>query len=85
MEIHDATVEWIYGDGDWLFSISDSSTNDEISVILDKGANTTTSFSLGDDIHLRGTIIQYEDEWEIMVRASSSDYALSDYDYGGGS
>ncbi|MFO7619422.1 MAG: hypothetical protein R6W91_07215 [Thermoplasmata archaeon] len=83
VDIQDATVTWIYGAGDWLISISDASTGDDISVIMDNGANTSAPFSIGNTINVRGLVIPYEGEWEIKIRAMSSDYSLRVSEMGG--
>ncbi|MBA3045349.1 MAG: hypothetical protein KKH41_08515 [Candidatus Thermoplasmatota archaeon] len=84
VEIHNASVTWIYGNGDWLFSISDSSTNNEISVIVDNSANASVPFYVSDTVNIRGMVIPYEGEFEIKIRAMSSDYSLRLSEMGGG-
>ncbi len=90
VQLNDVTVAWYYAN--YLFSVSDSSTYDEISIFVDYDANTSTSFGVGDKITVRGWVTFYDEndngipdegEWEIKIRALSSDYALTPEDMGG--
>lgn len=91
VQVENVTVEWRYED--WLFSVSDSSTSDELSVFVDYDANASINIQEGDRMSVRGWVTYYDsndngvpdfDEWEIKVRASSSDYALFSNELGGG-
>lgn len=83
VQLDNVTVEWRYAD--YLFSVSDSTTYGEISVFVDYDANASSGIDEGDLMHVRGWVTFYDEnkngvpdegEWEIKVRALSSDYAL---------
>ena len=90
VQLDDVTVEWYYAS--YLFSVSDSTTYDEIAIFVDYDANTSASFGLGDKMSVRGWVTFYDEnnnnvpdegEWEIKIRELSSDYGLTTQDMGG--
>jgi len=91
VQLNDVIVAWHYAD--YLFSVSDSSSSwDEVSIFVDYDANTSTNFDVGDKMTVRGWVTFYDEndnnlpdegEWEIKIRALSSDYALTAEDMEG--
>jgi len=90
VQLDDVTVEWYYAS--YLFSVSDSTTFEEIAIFVDYDANTSASFGLGDKMSVRGWVTFYDEnnnntpdegEWEIKIRELSSDYGLTIEDLGG--
>ncbi len=91
VQLNNVTVEWYYAS--YLFSVSDSTTSQEIAVFVDYDANISASFKLGSKMSVRGWVTFYDEnnnnipdegEWEIKIRALSSDYALTVEDLAGG-
>jgi hypothetical protein len=91
VQLNNVTCAWHYAD--YLFSVTDSTTKLEISVFVDYDANVSTGFKVGDRMSVRGWVTFYdknnnnipdEGEWEIKIRALSSDYALTEADMRGG-
>ncbi len=90
VQLDDVTVEWYYAS--YLYSVSDSTTYDEIAIFVDYDANTSASFGLDDKMSVRGWVTFYDEnnnnvpdegEWEIKIRELSSDYGLTIEDLGG--
>ena len=90
VQLDDVTVEWYYAS--YLFSVSDSTTYEEVAIFVDYDANMSSSFGKGDKMSVRGWVTFYDEnnnnvpdegEWEIMIRELSSDYGLTMEDLGG--
>jgi DNA/RNA endonuclease YhcR with UshA esterase domain len=83
VELDNVTVAWAYAD--YLFSVAvTSSSQEEVSVFVDYDANASVAVKVGDKMSVRGWVTFYDsngngtpdpDEWEIKVRALSSDFA----------
>ncbi len=91
VQVENVTVEWRYED--WLFSVSDSTTYDELSIFVDYNANSSTNIKEGDVMTVRGWVTYYDsndngvpdlDEWELKIREASSDFALDVSELWGG-
>ncbi|MFO7619424.1 MAG: DUF6359 domain-containing protein [Thermoplasmata archaeon] len=71
--VYNATIAWQYEDGSWLFSMTDGSTAEELSVIMDTGSNVVSGLEVGSVINVYGIIMEYQDEPELKVRAGTDD------------
>ena len=93
VQLNNVNVAWRYAD--YLFSVTDATTKLEIAIFVDYDANTSVGFKVGDKMNVRGWVTFYDEnnnnvpdegEWELKIRALSSDYALTEKDMlaGGG-
>jgi DNA/RNA endonuclease YhcR with UshA esterase domain len=90
VQISNVTVATKYQD--YLYSVTDATTSDKISIYVDYGANASTGIMIGQRMNCRGWVTYYDSnkngvpdagEWEIKIRAMSSDYSLRLSEMGG--
>ncbi len=65
-------VTYVYN-ASWLFYVSNSTTNEDISVYIEKGASLNATIYTGAVVKIWGMVTQYQGSWEIKIRNGTND------------